>query len=151
MFVYRVSKQKYSDDLSGEGARLHGGRWNHKMTACIYTSESRALAILEFTVNVNIEVIPRALSITTFEIPNQAIIEINETDLPGNWKEVPAPSNTKDFGTNLLKTANSLVIKIPSIIIPLEFNYLLNPSHADKKQFKIINTQDFLYDVRIKA
>ena len=145
MFVYRVSKQKYSDDLSGEGARLHGGRWNHKMTACIYTSESRALAILEYTVNVNIEVIPRALSITTFEIPNQAIIEINETDLPGNWKEVPGPSSTKDFGTNLLKTSASLVIKIPSIIIPFEHNYIINPAHADRKHFKLVNINDFVY------
>jgi RES domain-containing protein len=113
MIVYRIGKTRYAKDLTGEGARLNGGRWNHKFTACIYTSESRALALLEYTVNVNIDDIPRALSITTFDIPEIGVLELKEADLPGNWKEVPAPSSTKDFGSNILKTATYPVIKIP--------------------------------------
>ncbi|HEY8658936.1 MAG TPA: RES family NAD+ phosphorylase [Hanamia sp.] len=150
MRVYRIGKTKHANDLTGEGARLFGGRWNHKLTPCIYTSESRALALLEYTVNINIEDIPRALSITIIEIPTISIQEIEEVQLPGNWKQVPAPSSTKDLGTQLLKTSEKLVLKIPSSVITEEYNYLLNPLHPDSKLFKIVDIRDFVYDVRIK-
>ena len=136
--------------MTGEGARLHGGRWNHKLTPCLYTSESRALALLEYTVNVNIDDIPRALSFTIFEIPDADIAKIKEKDLPGDWKAVPAPASTKDFGTSLLTAADHLVLKIPSTVIPDEFNYLINPAHPGHKECRIISTADFVYDVRIK-
>jgi RES domain-containing protein len=150
MIVYRVSKTKYASDLKGEGARLFGGRWNNKMVACIYTSENRALALLEYTVNVNIDDIPRALSITTIDIPDRSIRILKEADLPGDWKQSPAPSSTKDFGSKLLLAAADAVIRIPSTVIPGEFNYLLNPLHSESKKFRIIDTSDFIYDVRIK-
>jgi RES domain-containing protein len=150
MRVYRIGKTKHANDLTGEGARLFGGRWNHKLTPCIYTSESRALALLEYTVNINIEDIPRALSITTIEIPTIGIKEIEEGQLPGNWKQVPAPSSTKDLGTHLLKASEKLVLKIPSSVITEEYNYLLNPLHPDSKLFKVVDIRDFVYDVRIK-
>jgi RES domain-containing protein len=150
MILYRVGKTTHANDLTGEGARLHGGRWNHILIPCIYASESRALAVLEYTVNVNIDDIPRSISLTTFEVPGINVQEIKIADLPGNWIEIPAPTSTKDFGTKLLKGLTSPVIKIPSAIIPQEFNYLLNPLHADRIHFNIISIQDFVYDVRIK-
>ncbi len=149
MIVYRVGKTKHANDLSGEGAKINGGRWNHKNFPCVYTSESRALSLLEYTVNVNIEEIPRALSITTIEIPDSQILMLNEALLPGDWKKVPAPSSTKDFGTRLLNTSEKAVIKIPSSILEEEFNYLLNPQHK-QIQFKILEVRDLVYDVRIK-
>lgn len=150
MIVYKVGKTKFCKDLSGEGARLHGGRWNHVLCPCIYTSESRALAVLEYTVNVNIDDIPRSLSITTFEIPDTGIQELTIAELPGNWTESPAPASTKDFGTNLLHLAASPILRIPSAVICQEFNFILNPKHVDAKDFKILHVQDFVYDVRIK-
>jgi RES domain-containing protein len=150
MKVYRIGRTKFASDISGEGARLFGGRWNHKLTPCIYTSESRALALLEYTVNINIEEIPRALSITTFEILSAGIELITEDELPGNWKRSPAPSSTKDFGTHLLKTSTNSIFKIPSSVIPEEYNYLLNPLHVDAKHFKMVEIKDFIYDVRLK-
>lgn len=150
MIVYRIGKTKHANDLTGEGARLFGGRWNHKLNPCIYTSESRALAVLEFTVNINIEEIPRALSIATIEIPTKAIQEITEAQLPGNWKQIPAPSSTKDFGTDLLRKSKSPIFKIPSSVICEEYNYILNPLHPESSHFKIIDIKDFIYDVRIK-
>ena len=151
MIVYRISKTRFSCDLSGEGARLFGGRWNNVLTPCVYTSESRALALLEFTVNVNIEDIPGGLSITLVEIPDDGIHEARLKDLPGDWMKVPAPSSTKEFGTRLLKSQIKPVLKIPSAIILNEFNYILNPLHPDSKSFKIVSVEDFVYDVRIKT
>lgn len=147
MLVFSVGRTKFSKDLSGEGARLHGGRWNHGLCPCIYTSESRALAVLEYTVNVHIEDIPRSLSVTTFEIRDAHIQAFSIADLPGNWTESPAPASTKDFGTNLLQAATAPVLKIPSAVIPREFNYILNPKHGDAKYFKILDVEDFLYIV----
>ena len=150
MIVYRIGKTKYSKDLTGEGARMNGGRWNYKLTPCVYTSENRALALLEYTVNVNIDDIPRALSITSIEIPDSGIEELKQADLPGDWTQVPAPSSTKEFGTSLLRAATGPILKIPSSIISKEFNYILNPLHVDSKGFRIISVEDFVYDVRIK-
>ena len=150
MIVYRIGRTKYAHDLTGEGARLNGGRWNHKLTPCIYTSQSRALALLEYTVNVNIDDIPRALSFTIFDIPADNILALKAEDLPGNWTDAPAPRSTRDFGTALFKKGEYGVIKIPSAVIPDEFNYLVNPMHRDIATCKIVDISDFVYDVRIK-
>ncbi len=151
MIVYRLSQSLYANDLTGEGARLFGARWNHKGTACLYTAASRALAVLEYTVNVNITSIPRALSMVTIEIPDVNHNNLAIAALPGNWTEAPAPGSTKDFGTALLTAAANPVIRIPSTVIPEEFNYLLNPLHADSRHNRIVDISDFVYDVRIKT
>src|SRR3954453_19600931 len=127
MIVYRISGRKYAEDLTGEGARLHGGRWNHKLTPCLYTAATRALAILEYSVNVNIDDIPRALSIASIEIPDTAILLLKQAQLPGDWRQAPSPSSTKDLGTALFKQNQYLAIHIPSVVIPEEYNYLINP------------------------
>ena len=151
MLVYRLSRTKHKDDLSGEGARLNGGRWNHKGTPALYTSESRALALLEYTVNTSIDDIPRALCIVSFEINKRDILEILESDLPGDWRYSPAPSSTKDLCSAILSAQRNLVIKISSTIIPEEFNYILNPIHPGMKNIKIVEARDFAYDLRIKS
>lgn len=151
MKVYKIGRSKFIRDIKGEGARLHGGRWNNKLTACIYTSETRALALLEYTVNVRMDDIPRALSIVTFEVPDTDILELNIPELPGDWRESPAPPSTKNFGTNHLKKATHLAIKVPSVVIPEEYNLILNPMHINSHYFKIVDVQDFVYDVRIKS
>jgi RES domain-containing protein len=151
MIVYRLSRTKYANDLSGEGARLFGGRWNNRLTACIYTSQNRALAVLEYTVNITADDIPRALSMVTLHIPDDKMIEITEPMLPGNWKEAPAPASAKDFGTRILKAMRYPVIKVPSVIIPQEFNFILNPFHPDSAAFVVAGINDFVYDTRIKS
>lgn len=149
MLVYRISKAQYANDLNGTGAKLFGGRWNHIDTPCIYTSSSRSLAVLEYSVNVNVDFIPRALSICIFEIDETQVKEIKTKKLPGDWKDVPAPFSTKDFGTKLLQKGIP-ILKIPSIVIPDEFNFILNPL-ANKKFFKLLEMKDFVYDLRIKT
>jgi RES domain-containing protein len=147
MILYRVGITTHANDLTGEAARLHRGRWNHILIPCTYASESRALAVFEYTGNVNIDDIPRSLCFTSFEVPGINVQEIKLPDLPGNLTKIPAPPSTKDFGTKLLEELASHVIKIPSAIFPQEYNYLLNPLHADKIHFNIISIQEFVYDV----
>ena len=93
MIVYRIAKAKHIKDLSGIGAKLHGGRWNHKGIAMIYTSESRALATLEYRVHIPYPIVPSKYRIATLEISNRIIPEeIPKSKLPMNWQEYPAPS-----------------------------------------------------------
>jgi RES domain-containing protein len=150
MVVYWLGSTQFANDLSGTGARINGGRWNLIGVECLYTSESRALAVLEYTVNVNIHSIPRALSITTIDIGKISFRELEESELPGDWKKSPAPASTQNFGSDLLKKAGKAILKFPSSVIPDEFNYILNPAHVNFMKFNILATIDFVYDIRIK-
>lgn len=151
MKVFRIGHSRYATDLTGEGARLFGGRWNHKGVPCVYSSESRSLALLEYSVNVNLDDVPRALTMAIIEIPDFSIKIIPEAQLPGNWKQAPAPSETKDFGLFLFREKEFSVFKIPSTVVPEEFNFLLNPLHEHSKLYKLLEIKDFVYDVRIQA
>jgi RES domain-containing protein len=149
MDVYRISRTKWAKDLTGEGARLYGGRWNRKGTPCLYTSSFRSLAILEFSVNVSLDEIPSSLSMVTLRVPDQ-FMELPLEYLPGNWNNIPAPGSTREFGSKLLQEGKHLIIRLPSAVIPQEFNYIINPAHKDLGLCKVISTDDFVYDVRIK-
>lgn len=148
--LYRLAAAKYAQDLSGEGARLYGGRWNKKGTPCIYAAESRALALLEYSVNVDIYEIPRALRLLTIEAAATSIHSIDIAALPGNWQVVPAPKQTQEFGNRLLEAKEHLLIKIPSSVVSQEFNYLINPLHPLAGKLKVISSEDFVFDLRIK-
>jgi RES domain-containing protein len=150
MMVYRLAPTKFANDLTGAGARLFGGRWNHPGLPCLYASESRALGLLEYSVNTGADFIPPVLSIVTIDTGSVPIEEIPESALPPDWKAIPAPSSTKDFGSAILKSLKAAIIKIPSAIISPEHNFLLNPVHPDARKFKILDLTDFHYDIRIK-
>jgi RES domain-containing protein len=150
MIVFRLSSTEFAHDLSGMGAKINGGRWNHGGIECVYTSESRALAVLEYTVNNEIYRIPRALSMVTIDTGKVTLRQLAERQLPGDWKRFPAPPSTKDFGSRLLKKPTKAILKIPSTIIPEEFNFILNPEHPEFAKFKILEIADFIYDLRIK-
>lgn len=149
MTVYRIGKTKWGKDLSGEGSRLNGGRWNNIGVPCIYTSASRALAVLEYSAHTPLDLIPRALSFTAYKIPDNKIFECKEALLPGNWKQLAHTQECKDFGSNLLN--KQLVVRLPSVILPYEFNYLLSPGLQDfLVEVSIDEILDYVYDLRIK-
>lgn len=146
MKVYRISKTEYARDFSGTGAKLFGGRWNHVNTPCIYTAASQALAVVEFSVNVNVEFVPLRLSMAIFELRESAIFRPDQ--LPEDWMRIPSPLSTKDFGTVLLKQ-NVPVFEVPSVVVPGESNFVLNPTAAGTV-FELIDIREFTYDLRIK-
>jgi len=150
MIVYRLASTEFANDLSGKGAKINGGRWNHVGVECVYSSDSRALAVLEYTVNNEIYRIPRALSMVTMDTGKVTLRQLAERQLPGDWKRFPSPASTKDFGSRLLQKATKAILKIPSTIVPEEFNFILNPMHPDFKKIKILDVSDFVFDVRIK-
>jgi RES domain-containing protein len=151
MLLYRIGSTKYIKDLTGEGAKLNGGRWNHVGTPCIYSAISKSLALLEYTAHAKIHLIPRALSFVTFEVPEHSIETYTTSLLPGNWKEFPHPKEARDFGTKFLTNNKFLVYQLPSVLIEDEMNFIINPSHSDMKLVKIIDVKDYAYDLRLKT
>ncbi len=151
MKVYHLGHTRFARSLNGEGARLHGGRWNKVGTPCLYTSESAALCVLEYSANVSLEALPQSLSITVYELPLKSWMEPDEGSLPQNWHQVPAPEETKVFGTSLLQNLQFAAIKVPSAIIPSEYNYIINPLADNFNTVKILNVYPFYIDRRIKS
>lgn len=138
------------DPLSGEGARLYGGRWNRPGTAIVYTSEHLSLAVLEVLVNnVNREKL-RDYHFLELEFDAKLIDSIKDP-LPKGWLDYPAPGASQDTGTHWAEALISAVLAVPSAIVPIERNYILNPRHPDFKRIKVSGPFPFAFDARLKS
>lgn len=149
MIVYRLSKAKYSNDLSGKGAELAGGRWNSKGTAFIYTGQSIALCMAEVAVHIPLGIIPSDYELITLEIPDNEILELKKQDLPEDWKSLPNSYASQSIGDEFVKNGKFLILKVPSAVVQGEFNYLINPQHPKIKKVKIKKTESFSFDHRL--
>jgi RES domain-containing protein len=150
MKAYRIAKIRYINDLSGSGAKRYGGRWNHKGTSMIYTSENRALATVEYLVHVPLSIVPAHLSLVTLQIPDKITPKaISKSDLPGNWREYPAPSKLAELGTNWANKNEALLLRVPSAVVEHEYNILINPLHPDMKHVSIAQIERYTVDKRL--
>lgn len=152
MLLYRISKTKYAKDLSGEGARKAGGRWNVKGTPVIYASDSTALATLEALIHTPLNLAPKKMSITCFEIPDNIKIDfLLPAKLPKNWSRYPAPIELAEMGTRWAGKGNSAALRVPSSVTPggEGCNYILNPAHQDFSKIKIISVSPYKFDARV--
>lgn len=148
MYLFRIAKTKYINDLSGVGARVYGGRWNEKGVAVVYTSESRALAALEFLVHTPMALAPKDLSIMTIHIPDSIKPKpIDLAHLPKNWDMHPAPDALAQIGSLWARSNASLLLKVPSVLINEEHNIIINPNHPDFKHLKA-SSDKFNFDDR---
>lgn len=129
MRLYRIGKTKYAHDLTGMGAKLNGGRWNHEGIPCIYLAESRALSLLEYATHAAINRLPPTLAFTTLELPEHSIRQLSVSELPATWLQRPHNKESRDIGSALLSKQDCLLLKIPSVIIGQEFNFVLNTLH----------------------
>ncbi len=154
MKVYRIEREKYLDKtLQGVGAALtEGYRWNSLNTYLVYTAESRALATLEVSVHLDfIEDLPTDRFYVEIEIPDEIeILELPIEQLPENWDSKPPILETQFIGDDFVSQKNAAVLKVPSAIVPPEFNYLINPNHPDSKKIKVISIQRLEFDSRFK-
>jgi len=148
---WRLTKEKLiSEAFSGMGARIYGGRWNHKGILVVYIGESIALAALEHFVHLDKDGRKIKLVYLRVEIPDSAKVkEISAHSLPKNWRDEPAPESTKDIGTDWAERLVSVILKVPSIIIPSEYNYILNPLHSDFPKLKIGKPIAFSFNSRM--
>ncbi|MCF6307489.1 MAG: RES family NAD+ phosphorylase [Flavobacteriaceae bacterium] len=149
MKIYRIAKQKFINDLSGEGARLYGGRWNKKGCAMLYFSEHLSLCVLEMLVHTNQQLITNNYFFFEVEIPVKHIKTILENKLPINWRSNNLISETQVFGSNWLQNNKDLALRIPSAVLPSESNILINPNHIQFSKIKVIKVSELNLDARL--
>lgn len=154
MKVYRIERRKYLDStLLGIGASLSKGfRWNSFNTRMVYTSGSRALATLEVAVHLDIhEDLPNDRYYVEIDIPHSVqILELYLEDLPVHWDAKPALFSTQIIGDAFVKQGNAAVLKVPSAIVPAEFNYLINPLHPDIEKISVSTVEVMTFDSRLR-
>lgn len=135
--------------LDGEGARLFGARWNNPGQRAVYLSEHLSLAALELIVNANRRLSGAYVAIAV-NVPGGLTVHRPALgDLPAGWRESPAPATTRAFGSEWLGRAREALMCIPSVIIPDESNYLLNPDHPDAKRIEPLAPVPFSFDPRL--
>jgi len=149
MRVYRVAKSRYIHDLSGEGSRLYGSRWASPGVPVLYTSESRALAILEFCVHMLPNFVPANVALATLEIPDTIIpFDVDPITLPASWTDYPPAADIQAVGSNLFASGHP-VLRVPSVIVPHEFNFAINTDHPGLDPIGLISVEDFPLDKRL--
>ena len=136
--------------FDGEGAFRFGGRWNSRGVRILYTAGSLSLAALEMLVHLNNEEILLSYSFATAEFDESLILPIEEfRTLPENWSVSPPPLEIQRIGDEWAETHASVVLKVPTSVLPVEFNYLINVEHPEFTKIKLGKPQPFTFDKRL--
>ena len=152
MIVYRIANVKYKDaTLSGLGAEKVGGRWNEVGTRAVYCSENISLALLEYYVHsANIAFLPKEILVAKIQFPDDFVIEELE-ELPERWNQYPYSSKTTEIFTNLAKDRNFFALQVPSTIVGIESNIILNPLYKDFGKVEVTEFLKLPVDERLKV
>ncbi len=150
MRIYRIAKTEYIDDLSGEGARLYGGRWNSVGDSMLYFSENLSLSLLEIIVHIEFAQVPLDYSFLEVEIPTHAIKQVKSIDfLKSDRSPQAAITQYQLFGSDWLRKRTELALLVPSTVVQQENNILINPNHSDFGKLKIIRKEKLQLDPRL--
>ena len=149
--TWRITQAAYADQaFKGLGAWREGARWNHQGFYMVYAAESVSLAVLEMVVHLPEEALLNSLYVCIPVVfDSKHVKSLKPSQLPTDWNLSPPPESTQKIGSNWVKAKQSLVLKVPSSVIPIEHNYLINPQHVDAKHLKIGKTERFDFDTRI--
>lgn len=151
MIVFRIANTKYKDiTLSGIGAEKVGGRWNEVGTRAVYCSENMSLALLEYYVHsTKISNLPKEILLAKIQFPDEFLIKELEV-LPDRWSQYPYSSKTTKIFTNLAKNRDFFALKVPSTIIELESNIILNPLYKEFRKVEVLEFIKLPIDERLK-
>jgi len=149
--AWRIVKAKHlTAAFSGAGAAKTGGRWNSRGIPLVYASSSRSLAALETLVHLTPPVTFR-YKIIRIEFAKDLVELVKTSSLASDWRTEPPPPSTKRLGDVWVRSSRSAILAVPSVLVPEELNYLLNPDHPDFKKIVVDAAADFLFDPRLLA
>lgn len=149
--VWRIARRPYALDRVGIGAREDGRRWNRPGTGTIYAGRTIAIAALEKFVHLA-GVVPPDLALVRIELPDDHSAERPRlAELPKDWDVLPPGLGSMDFGTRWARENRSLVLYVPSVLVPEECNAVVNPGHSEFAAVKMTIERDFRYDPRMLA
>lgn len=147
---FRIVQERWAANaMDGEGARLHGGRWNPPGLAAVYLAESRALAALEILVHAPREALRLEWRVIAVEVPEEAIKIATTKQLPAGWRDQPSSPEARRFGGSWLAKAGELAMALPSVIVPQERTLLVNPRHPAAARSKAAKAERFVFDPRL--
>ena len=146
-----MGRGRYATDLSGEGARLFGNRWNNPGTAILYTAESRALALVEVWATSGGDLLGADFMMLELELPDTPSLYTATKTLPADWNALPAQPATRLVGDAFVREGRFLGLWVPSVVVPAERNLLLNPNHEVMKEVRIRSAEAFPVDPRLAA
>lgn len=149
--VFRLGKHAYRTQLfSGQGGLFASGRWTPRGKPVVYTSASISLAVLEYTVNYRRRGWVPATVLGRATIPSSVRVQtVSAKDLPTNWYAADAPVELQKIGGDWLERGETAMLKVPSAIVVEEWNYLLNPLHADFGKLTLDAPKPFSFDRRV--
>lgn len=148
---WRIVKEKHAKSaFSGEGARIFEGRWNSAGVRIVYCSENLALSALEILVHTR-PVMMRD-KFRAFRVSfDQSLMEVVDLKkLPKGWDSQPPGPISKQIGDEWIKTGRSAVFALPSVLVPLEKTFLVNPKHRDFARIKTTDAGVFVLDPRLR-
>jgi len=150
--VWRIVKHKHAKTaFNGEGARLYGGRWNRPGTAMVYAAGSQSLAILEMLVHLDSPELLKKYLLFRVEVDESLVADLDRSVLPKNWKKDPAPMKVQAIGDAWIKSNESVALSVPSVLVPSESNFLINPRHPDFPKLSISKPLNFRFDTRLAS
>jgi RES domain-containing protein len=148
--AWRITKRKHARTaFSGSGARKYGGRWNSPGVAIVYAAETQSLAVLEMLVHIEQPDLLQDYVLIGVTI-NEAFIEtLDQTQLPHNWRFAVQSLALRALGDKWAAGQSSAALRVPSALVPMENNFMLNPAHADFQKLVIGDPVDFAFDERL--
>lgn len=147
MELYRVVQQRYENDLSGAGAAVNGGRWNEIGQSVLYAASSRSLAILETLVHLRRAQPPAGYRIMVLYVPDtMPLMSVSDRQLPEDWKT--DEDYTKTIGSQWLSANDALLLRVPSVIVRAEYNYVLNPAQTFFNDVQVVAVEPIEFDPR---
>ena len=150
--AWRITKLEHAATaFSGEGARVYGGRWNTPGVSLVYTAQSRALAALEMLVHLESPSLLKKYVLFEVNFESSHVQQLSLNDLPTDWRSDPAPTSTQAIGDAWAMSLASPVLLVPSVLIPGEFNFLLNPRHSQFSELRIGDPVPFEFDPRLAS
>jgi RES domain-containing protein len=149
--AYRIFKTKHASNwIDGEGAFLFGGRWNSRGTRILYCAESLSLATLEMLVHLNSAELLPSYSYATLGFEENDLLPVEKfAKLPKNWSSSPPPVAVQRIGNEWAVSMRSLVLRVPTSIVPGEYNYLINVAHPEFSRLKRSRPLQFNFDGRL--
>ena len=148
--AWRLIKSRHAAAaFDGEGARLHGGRWNSPGTRVAYASDSIALATLEVLAHLQSTAVLQAYSVVSLSFPDESVELLTTSLLPARWRRFPSPPENQAIGDQWVAQGRSLILRVPSAIIPSAANFLINPSHPEFAKVVIGRPERFAFDRRL--
>jgi RES domain-containing protein len=128
--LWRLANRRHPP-FTGEGGLHVAGRWHERGVRIVYTAGTKALSVIEFLAHLTPGSTPSGATWWWLDLDQSRtpVETVAAGSLPARWKGVRHLQATRALGTRWIREQRTPVLVVPSVHVPGEFNYLLNPLH----------------------